>query len=261
MTASSTKAQNIPTKACHIYDVGTSIVTAGVDVGQIQIMVKFPKCNLACRNCPGLPEGPIDSCRYEGTPGVRDYYYVSTPIFHVDLANVIRNYRDFKRIHHSVRLCGGEPLLYSDFIGFLCEDLRNRPFPIRLQTNGTLPEELARVIEGLDIVTIDYKLKVVEGNDSYLEALKECVRIGRAAGKVVEVNVGVTQEVLESEVREVAVTIAEIDSEVPFALQPMCSPKDGASISHLRLMRLLDAASYKLDDVHVIPSIQGLLQD
>jgi organic radical activating enzyme len=66
---------------------------------------------------------------------------------------------EFGEDYNEVSLTGGEPLLYADLIsGFLTLFRRYRKTPIFLETNGTLPGELAKVIDKVDIISMDFKL-------------------------------------------------------------------------------------------------------
>jgi pyruvate-formate lyase-activating enzyme len=251
-------------KSCNIYDVRTSIITNGPDAGQTQILVKFPECNLKCLKCGNLPDKEIDSCRYEGIPGSKEYYYVSTPVFYIDLANVIINYCDFKNLHHAIRLCGGEPLMFSSYISLLSGNLKDLNVPVKLVTNGSLPHELAKVIDSLDIVQINYRLEIIDGIAPYIDKLKKCLEIIRQAEKKAEVVIRISKELLESEVREVAVAIHEIDPEIPLYLEPCdsnLSIRKTSRITPAKIMRLINAACYKLPHVFLIPDFKPLLTD
>jgi pyruvate-formate lyase-activating enzyme len=252
------------TRACNVYDVITDVVTRGFDSGQIQCFVKFPGCNLKCNGCEDIPTPEdIDSCRFEGTPGMRDFYYVSTPVFHVDLAKVLANHSGHTSLVSAIRLCGGEPLLYPEFICNLSKDLPPECAEVRLVTNGSLPDALGEAIDAIDTLVINYKMRIVDGVEPYIEDLRKCVSIARDAEKRVEVNIRVSGEVLESEVREIAVAIAETDSDIPLCIIPTLSGKTGSKLTadHLKLMRLAYAANYKLNRVQLKPSFNHYFKD
>lgn len=250
-------------KSCNIYDVRTSIITGGPDAGQTQILVRFPECNFQCLKCTELPNKEFDSCRYEGIPGSKKYYFVSTPIFHVDLANVIINYCDFKNLHHAVRFEGGEPLIYSSYIKLLAQDLSTLKIPLRLVTNGSLPDELSQVIDLIDAVQINYKIEIIDGIPPYIDKLKKCLNIIRKAEKKADVVIRISREVLESEVREVAVAIHDIDPEIPLYLEPWEStfPQKKQRLNPLKIMRLITSACYKLPHVFLRPDFKNSLVD
>ena len=60
--------------------------------------------------------------------------------------------------HHSVSITGGEPLLFTDFIRVLAQEIKPLNEPLFLETNGTLPKQLEKVIDIVDIISMDMKL-------------------------------------------------------------------------------------------------------
>jgi len=64
-------------------------------------------------------------------------------------------------IVHSVSLTGGEPLLHHEFLSEFMPKFRQKYPKIKLylETNATLPDNLANVLEYADIISADIKLK------------------------------------------------------------------------------------------------------
>ena len=65
---------------------------------------------------------------------------------------------------HSISFTGGEPLLHADFIKNFLEEHK---FKSLLETNGSLPNELQKIAELLDFVSLDIKLPEHEANNNW----------------------------------------------------------------------------------------------
>ena len=61
---------------------------------------------------------------------------------------------------------GGEPLLHSAFLSELIPMINA---PVMLETNGTLPDRLERVIDLIDIISMDIKLPQMTGADHWAD--------------------------------------------------------------------------------------------
>ena len=115
-----------------INEIFTSIQGEGPFIGYKQLFIRFCGCNLGCAYCDtDFDKGGEYSAE--------------------ELLEIIAKHRDC----HSVSLTGGEPLLYADFIkGFASESI----LPIYLETNGTLYNELEKVLNFISFVSADIKL-------------------------------------------------------------------------------------------------------
>ena len=106
-------------------------------MGSRQLFVRFYGCNLDCAYCDTFLES---------------YKFFSREAL---LGKVL----DFDDDYNELTLTGGEPLLHADFIrGFLTLFGRHRDHKVYLETNGTLPGELKKVIELVDTIAMDIKL-------------------------------------------------------------------------------------------------------
>lgn len=135
-------------KTVRIKEIFESIQGEGPYIGCKQIFVRFCNCNLKCNYCDT-----------EFAPD--EYFEEFTP---EELADYLKKF-DLKTIH-SLSLTGGEPLLAVDFLKeFL--PLAGR-IKIYLETNATLADKLAEIIDFVDIIAADIKLESASGiKDSY----------------------------------------------------------------------------------------------
>lgn len=140
----------------YISEVFSSIQGEGKLVGRRQIFIRFSGCNLDCNYC-------------DTTKSKDPYYgkYTSVDDLFIEIEKLITP--DL----HSISLTGGEPLLHSDFIN---EFLNKYNFKTLLETNGSLPSELMKIIDLLHYASVDIKLPehaaMYEWNDLFDNEIK-----------------------------------------------------------------------------------------
>lgn len=122
----------------HINEVFSSIQGEGKLIGRRQVFIRFSGCNLDCNYC--------DTPRSRD-PNFGDLYSEN------ELFNTVDNLitPDF----HSISLTGGEPLLHADFIKSFLE---KHSFSALLETNGSLPNELNKILHLISYASLDIKL-------------------------------------------------------------------------------------------------------
>ena len=144
-----------------IKEIFTSIQGEGVYIGQKHIFIRFSRCNLKCKFCDtdfksDLKEYSVD-----------------------ELYNYLKNIDC-----EVVSLTGGEPLLEIDFLEeFLKKYYSKLNKKIYLETNGTKYSELAKIIDFVDVVAMDIKLKSATGQDNRFDENDKFLNI--ASKKVV----------------------------------------------------------------------------
>lgn len=121
-----------------INEVFSSIQGEGKLIGRRQVFIRFSGCNLECSYCDTPQSKDPDFGTLFSVEGL--FYSINkliTPDF------------------HSISLTGGEPLLHADFIK---EFLQKYNFNCMLETNGSLPDELAKICNLIEYVSLDIKL-------------------------------------------------------------------------------------------------------
>ncbi|MCF7870757.1 MAG: 7-carboxy-7-deazaguanine synthase QueE [Candidatus Omnitrophica bacterium] len=103
--------------------------------GKKQVFLRFFGCNLSCKFC----DTKQNFYRLMTVPQVREE---------------INSLGEF----HSISLTGGEPLLQADFINDFLKKVKKNGKIIYLETNGILYRNLAKIINFVDMVSIDFKL-------------------------------------------------------------------------------------------------------
>lgn len=178
-----------------IAEVFKSIQGEGLYQGVDQIFVRFFGCNLGCSFC----DTKLDS--YEGK---------TVP----ELLDEIDTFRDY----HSVSITGGEPLLQIDFLKDLLKFVKKREQKVYLETNGTLPENLGKVIAYADIIAMDFKLPSSTGLEPFWDKHQEF--LGIAKGKKIFIKAIIGTTTIVEDIYKMIEIIKGVAKKTTLVLQP-----------------------------------------
>lgn len=232
----------------------SSIQGEGKYVGCRQVFVRFAGCNLACRYCDtenAPAKHPV--CQVETHAGSRAFREEKNPLSLAQAAEEINGLlREVP--HQAVSFTGGEPLLQADFIHAL------RPLvaaPFFLETNGTCTQQLAAIIDDVDIISMDIKLPSALPRPVW-EAHRSFLRIARA--KDLYLKMVLSAETREEEFLEGVRLIREEAPDALLILQPVTPFGGCEAIAPARVLALQAAAARQLRDVRVIPQTHRMMQ-
>ena len=138
-----------------IFEIFSSIQGEGLLIGKRQIFVRFSGCNLNCNYCD--------------TQKSKDKSNGS--LLSVDEV-VLKIEKLYSPDLHSISFTGGESSLYPDFINEVSKKLT---YPIMLETNGTLYENIDK-LNNLDYVSLDIKLPEHFNDDSFNEVFQNEIK-------------------------------------------------------------------------------------
>ena len=130
------------TNKAKIREIFTSIQGEGPYVGTKQLFIRFCGCNLNCAYC---------DTDFEAAKS-KDYTVE-------ELINKVNEYGEI----FTISLTGGEPLCSAAFLKDFLPEIRKYGHKIYLETNATLPEALEKIIDSVDVVSADIKLKSSTG--------------------------------------------------------------------------------------------------
>lgn len=190
-----------------ISDIFSSIQGEGLFVGAKQIFVRFKGCNLNCAYCDersstlAIPHSPAE---------------LLTEIKFLELS---------KGPHHSLSITGGEPLVYSEFLKVFLKLAKKEGFKNYLETNGTLPGQLAEVIDLVDIVAMDFKLPSSTGERAFWDEHKQFMNIASRAKLFIKAVI--TANTVKEDIEKAVLIIKEFKKDIPFVLQPASAVKAG----------------------------------
>lgn len=237
----------------HLIEIFSSAQGEGPYIGFRQVFVRFEGCNLRCRYCDTAHTiGSHPFCMVETLCPEEPELSVKNPVSGENAADHIKRLLDAAP-HHSVSFTGGEPLLHADFIAAVAQRIFARIF---LETNGTLVDELKKVLPYVDIVSMDVKPPSAAGESLWA---RHRAFLAAAAEKDVYVKLVVTADLTEAELAETCRLIAEVRSDIPLILQPVtplggCVPPKAET-----LLRMQEQALRVLRDVRLIPQAHSMM--
>ncbi|MDD4012601.1 MAG: 7-carboxy-7-deazaguanine synthase QueE [Candidatus Omnitrophica bacterium] len=167
--------------------------------GSRQLFVRFFGCNLKCAYCDTTPE--------------------SYKSFTRDA--LLGKMLEFGDDYNELAVTGGEPLLYADFLSeFLPMYRANRRHNVYIETNGTLPEGLEKVIDMVDIVAMDIKLPSSCGTEKgWWKEHKAFADI--ASRKELLIKAVVTDRTPIDDIKAVADIVCSLTGSPELVLQPV----------------------------------------
>ena len=167
-------------KKIKIKEIFTSIQGEGPYIGEKHLFVRTTKCNLNCSYC---------DTDFRCDENSKEYNYEE---FFEELKSHDANVVSFT---------GGEPLLEADFLcGFLKRYKNRLNKKIYLETNGTHPEGLEKIIDYVDIIATDIKLKSSTGQDFSLITFDDFMLV--AQKKEVFAKIIFDENILDEEIEQ-----------------------------------------------------------
>jgi organic radical activating enzyme len=250
--------------------VFTSIQGEGPEVGRSTVFVRFGGCDLRCRWCDSPNTWRTSqTCRIEDRAGSGQFTERPNPVSAEAIVEIVS--RLAPRPATWISLTGGEPLLQPEAVSAVVEELVAADRRIYLETHGLHSEALSKIVEKIDLVSMDWKLTsdvrwgpgqtAIPGRDFHA-AHEAFLRVALRAGGVY-VKVVVTPSTRDEELDAMIDRIVSVSSEIPLVLQPV-TPTGGvkAMPEAARLFGWLERAEERLADVRLIPQthpIYGVL--
>jgi organic radical activating enzyme len=244
--------------SANLVEIFSSFQGEGPHVGRSTLFVRFGACDLRCRWCDSphtWKAGP--RCRIEDP--ARGERVLDNPVPVAEVAAAAKALHVER--HRFVSLTGGEPLLQPEAVRAIAEALRTAGPRILLETHGLATAALARVIDAIDVVSMDWKLaSEVERADRPRGAAREDFHAAHAAflrvarARETYVKVVVTPATRDEELDALAEHLAAVDASVPLVIQPV-TPRGPVkeSPSAAQLLAWQARLERSLEDVRVIP--------
>ena len=242
-----------------VFEIFSGIQGEGVLVGVRQVFVRFCGCNRHCRFCDTREacEAPPPTCAVERMPGGRRFERWRNPMLPDDIARAVARLEPGAEIHHSVSLTGGEPLLHPEVIAPLGVELQKMGLKTFLETNGTLPDALERVLAVLDYVAMDVKLESATGEPTPWDVHRRFLEL--AATCDVQVKAVVTGATTDAELKRLAELVATTAPDAPLVLQPVTAMPGILPPSSIQVLAMQERLRRRLADVRVIPQVHKLM--
>ena len=170
-------------KLTNIREIFSSIQGEGLYVGEKQIFVRFCTCNLTCAYCD--TDFKIQN---------------STKYSSFSLYETLKNLNA-----KTISLTGGEPLCEVDFLEeFLKEYKQKLNKKIYLETNGTLYNELQKIIDFVDVVSMDIKLQSATGQINRFFDNEKFIQVALKNNKEIFIKVVFDENIKNDEISEIS---------------------------------------------------------
>jgi 7-carboxy-7-deazaguanine synthase len=238
----------------YLSEIFVSFQGEGLYAGRRHLFVRLAGCNLRCLYCD-TPDS------LERGSGFRIFcageaQWVANPVWSSELLRLLRPLIDREGPLDGVAITGGEPLLQADFLSELLAE-PDLPRPRLLETNGMLPEHLAGVLAGVDVVSMDIKIPSNTGEPDFWDEHARFLR--RARGKSY-VKVLVDDRTLPSDILRAVDLIADEAPETPLFLQPITDRQGRVTLEAVPLNVFYRIARQRLGDVRVLPQTHKMLR-
>ena len=232
----------------NVIEIFSSVQGEGKYIGCRQIFVRLADCNLNCAYCD-TNFARADFCKVETAAGSMNFRDEKNPLDAAQVAEVIKTFAG-EVSTQAVSFTGGEPLLHWQFVRDVASTVKNFGVKIFLETNGTLPDELEKISEAVDIISMDIKLPSGVGKNFF--ALHE--KFLRAAhGKDLYVKIVVTGETSLAEFLSAVELVASVNPEILLIVQPVTPVFAVSAASAEKILSFQAAALRLLKNVRVIP--------
>ncbi len=242
-----------PVTDARLLEIFSSIQGEGPWLGRRQVFIRFSGCNRACAYCD-TPLEAGEFCRVESSPGRGSFGTLPNPVPLTAVQRLLTAWLNaFPGTHHSLSITGGEPLLHWHLLREWLPVLRPL-LPIYLETNGTLPQALEKLLPWIDYVAMDIKLSSVTGEASLWEEHEEFLRLaGKREGCV---KLVVDRDADYGEMVRAAGLAAAAAPSLPLILQLRTGGKPFPAVELLQLQGKLAGIH---PDVRVIPQMHPCL--
>lgn len=235
----------------NIKEVFSSIQGEGNYIGYKQLFIRFSGCNLSCNYCDtDFKNAEFCNINYENQiKKIKNDISVET------LKNITMDF--YQKPHHSISFTGGEPLLQTEFINKFINSLKSEiNTKYFLETNGSLPDELLKIIGNIDIISMDIKLESSTNQPSLFDLNEDFIKIAKKYQKEIYVKLVITNNILNDEIKKVANILEKYNT--PLILQPKMNGNK-VDVSTQNLIKTFEKFNELLKNVRIIPQTHKFL--
>ena len=226
-----------------IKEIFESVQGEALYIGEKQIFIRFCGCNLSCDYCD------TDFKKDEKVKLFGVDEQLSNSVSAEKLAGIVKKF-DAK----TISLTGGEPLLQVDF---LKEFLPMTDKKIYLETNGTLPEKLAQLIDFINVVSMDIKLSCATKQPNQFEENEEFIKISNRACKEIFAKIVLNSRYSREELLTAINLVNKYD--IPLIIQPMDCKDKSLELKKSTLIDLFNFVTQNCRNARLIPQMHKYL--
>ena len=236
--------------SANVIEIFSSVQGEGKYIGCRQVFVRLADCNLHCAYCD-TDFKRAELCKVEAAAGSMTFRDVKNPLIAAQVADVIKNFCA-EVPTQAISFTGGEPLLHWQFVRDVANAIKSLGVKIFLETNGTLPDELSKALDAIDVISMDIKL-----GQNLLSLHEKFLRV--AEGKDLYVKVVVTGDTMLEEFLSAVEMVANVDENILLILQPVTPVAKVRAPSAEKILSLQAAALQRIKNVRVIPQTHKLI--
>jgi 7-carboxy-7-deazaguanine synthase len=162
----------------YISEIFSSIQGEGIYVGLKQLFVRFSCCNLRCSYCDTkdswekAPFMTIDNAAKYGLEAK-----IGNPVTPAIIYDIVKKIEDIDGKFSHICLTGGEPLEQPDFLQELIILLKNKGYPIYLETNALYPDVFKNINDYIDVTSLDVKILLPQFEEILLDKIIQFLTI------------------------------------------------------------------------------------
>jgi len=217
-----------------VYEVFSSYQGEGPYTGMPQTFVRFAGCNIKCDYCDTAYSIKISD---------KAKYYTPDSLL-----------KEIKKLSpKTVSITGGEPLIHLDFLKAFLPKLKKSRFKVYLETNGTLPASLKKIINSCDIVSMDFKFP----SECHKSFWKEHAEFLETAGDKAFAKCVITKNTLMAEIKKSGQIVRSISKKTYVILQPAAG-KDMPSAK--TLSKFYTELNKILPNAFIMPQLHKILK-
>ena len=235
----------------NLCEVFVSIQGEGPYIGTKQIFVRLAGCNLACNYCDTAWSWDIPDTFDVELDGFQKQY--ANPAHPILIAEDIIKHMPTNT--YAVSVTGGEPLLQAEALQSFLPIIQAKTKTL-LETNGTLPAQLSKVLPWVDIISMDIKLPAFSGKD-LLKEHYEFLRL--SASKEVYVKMVISEDTAKKDLLSAVEMVAKVSPTITLVIQPLAGTTADYSFSTEKLYNIQGEMLKILNDVRIIPQMHKLL--
>jgi organic radical activating enzyme len=243
-----------------IQEVFSSIQGEGLHAGERQVFVRVAHCHLHCAYCDTPMTTPRGDCVVETQPGSNQW--VAVPgLQRVEDTEMLIAGLIAQAPHQSVSFTGGEPLLYPYYLKSVMERIQRLGVKTYLETSGTQPHSLAKVLQFVDVISMDVKLPSSTKEAERWQQHADFYRTATQAPHVeLFVKVVVNHDSTLDELSHLTSIIT--DTQTPIYLQPETSLlEEGVlNITPSHLLNLQGFLARHFSTVRVLPQTHKMMK-
>ena len=236
--------------SANVIEIFSSVQGEGKYIGCRQVFVRLADCNLRCDYCD-TDFRRADFCKVETAASAMTFYDVRNPLTAAQVSKVIKSFCA-EVPTQAISFTGGEPLLHWQFVRDVADAVKSLGVKNFFETNGTLPDELAKALDAVDVISMDIKL-----GQNLLRLHEKFLRV--AHGKDLYVKVVVTGDTTFEEFLSAVEMVAGVDENILLIVQPVTPVAEAKAPSAEKILSFQAAALRRLKNVRVIPQTHKLI--